>query len=279
MAAGSAAGLVAGLVVGPVQPGAAAAQPAGLPTAIGALGDSITRGFNACGFYVDCLGRSWSTGDDPDVGSHRQRLKLAQGGAVDMYSTNVAQTGARAEALAGQARDALGRGARYVTIEIGANDACRHDVEAMTPVADYRRHVAAGLDVLAAEPEVRVFVASIPDLGRLWEVGHGSARVRYTWSKLRVCPSMLAAANSDAPADVGRRERVRQRVIAYNEVLAELCANFGSRCGFDGNAVFRTRFTRKELSPWDFFHPNARGQRRLAGVTWGAGLFGSSTGH
>jgi hypothetical protein len=47
-------------------PGAAAraASEDPLPRSMAALGDSISRGFDACGFYADCSFRSWSTGDD-----------------------------------------------------------------------------------------------------------------------------------------------------------------------------------------------------------------------
>ena len=44
---------------------AAAGRPTLLappPTSMASMGDSITRGFNACGFFVDCPSRSFSTG-------------------------------------------------------------------------------------------------------------------------------------------------------------------------------------------------------------------------
>lgn len=42
----------------------AVADPGPPPTSMASLGDSITRGFNACGWYVDCTSRSFSTGDN-----------------------------------------------------------------------------------------------------------------------------------------------------------------------------------------------------------------------
>lgn len=243
-----------------------------LPTSIASLGDSITRGFNACGFYVDCTRRSWSTGDDGDVHSHRRRL---QDGGVDLTrQTNLARSGARSDALAGQAASAVATGAQYVTIEIGANDACRRSEADMTPVEDYRRNIRAGLAVLREGlPSARVFVASLPDLRRLWEVGHGKWYVRKAWDKLDVCPSMLGRPGSNNPEDVDRRDRVRTRTMLYNEVLAEECAAYGPFCRFDDNAVFRTKFTRGQLSKWDFFHPSTAGQRLLAAITWESGFF------
>ena len=251
-------------------------QPAGpaaeLPRSIASLGDSITRGFNACGFYVDCTRRSWSTGDDGGVNSHR--LQLQHLGAPLSQQSNLARSGARSDALAGQATSAVRTGAQYITIEIGANDACRRSEAEMTSVEDYRRNIRAGLSVLREGlPSARVFVASIPDLRRLWAVGHGSWYVRKAWDKLDVCPSMLARSNSLEPEDVRRRDRVRTRTILYNEVLAQECAAYGPLCRFDDKAVFRTSFTRAQLSKWDFFHPSTSGQRLLATITWQSGFF------
>ena len=59
-------------VVGPAVPAQAEAAP--LPTSMASLGDSITRGFNACGWYVDCPSRSWSTGSSTNVNSHYLRV-------------------------------------------------------------------------------------------------------------------------------------------------------------------------------------------------------------
>lgn len=253
-------------------PGAVAVEhPEPLPTSIVALGDSLTRGFNACGFYQDCPRRSWSTGSDGEVNSHQ--LQLERLGAT-VRQANVARSGARSNALAGQAAQAVEAGADYVTIEIGANDACGRSEDDMTSVRDFRRNIHAGLTVLReGAPGARIYVASIPDLRRLWALGHTSWYVRKVWAELGVCPSMLARSNSDDSADVQRRDRVRTRIIQFNKVLAEECSEYGHMCWFDRKAVFRASFTRDQLSKWDFFHPNRKGQRLLAEITWEDGFF------
>src|SRR5687768_10232023 len=58
------------LAMAAVLPSGTPAQAADRPTKMAALGDSITRGFNACGWYVDCPSRSWSTGSYSTVNSH-----------------------------------------------------------------------------------------------------------------------------------------------------------------------------------------------------------------
>jgi hypothetical protein len=245
--------------------------PAALPASIAALGDSITRGFNACGFYRDCPGRSWSTGDDGGVDSHRTRL--GAGGAL-VAEANLARTGAKAEALPRQAMAAVAMGAQYVTIEIGANDACRKTPDEMTSTVDYENHIREALNILhEGVPGAKVFIASVPDLRRLWTVGHTSWYVRKVWSRLGVCPSMLSNPGSLRQADVDRRNQVRVRTILYNESLERACSDYGSLCKFDDKAVFRTNFTRGQISKWDFFHPSEHGQWLLAEITWQHGFF------
>ena len=58
---------------------AAKASGAGaFPTSMSSLGDSITRGFNAAGWFTDWPSRSWSTGTSSSVDSHYARLRGAK---------------------------------------------------------------------------------------------------------------------------------------------------------------------------------------------------------
>jgi hypothetical protein len=111
-------------------------------------------------------------------------------------------------------------------------------------------------------------VASIPDVHQLWEVYHGDPVAEFVWDVADICQSLLSTARTDAD-----RELVRQRNIAFNQVLAEECATY-SRCRFDDNAVFETEFTRSDVSTLDYFHPSLTGQARLASITWGATWWG-----
>jgi lysophospholipase L1-like esterase len=238
-----------------------------VPSVMAALGDSISAGFNACGWYVVCTSRSWAAGDSREVNSHYVRLGMRGG------NRNFAVPGSTSADLAGQVRQAVAAGAGYVTVLIGAQDACVSSERKMTPVPVYRDRVARALWALKeGVPGVRVFVASIPDLRRLWQAGKGSVVARTFWAVGGICQAMLADPTSTARADVERRARVRARVMAYNEVLAELCARFGPTCRFDGGAVFSYPYTLKHISRWDFFHPNADGQRALAEITYKRGF-------
>lgn len=246
-----------------------------VPASMAALGDSVTRAYNTNGWYQDAPQNSWATGDDPGIKSQYQRI-LVKNPKIQGKSYNDAKTGAKSDALVGQAQSAVSQQADYVTILMGANDACTDSESAMTPVDQFGQRVTDALNTLQrGRPGVRVFIASIPDLGKLYDAGKGHLSARAAWSLLGVCKSMLAHPDSNNTADQQRRSRVRERVIAYNKKLDEACraANHAASgsCRFDGNAVFNANVTVDELSRWDYFHPNVAGQKQLADVTYRAG--------
>ncbi|MGH3649001.1 MAG: SGNH/GDSL hydrolase family protein [Micromonosporaceae bacterium] len=242
------------------------------PNSMAGLGDSITRAFNACGWYFDCTSRSWSTGSYSTVNSHYRRI-LAKNPAIYGKNHNDARSGAKMTDLAGQAGTAAGQGVEYVTIEMGANDACTSSESTMTAVATYRSQLDAALARLKSGlPNAKVFIASVPDIKRLWYIGKDNSDAVSTWNGFGICQSMLANPRSTAQADEDRRNRVRQRVIDFNTQLAQACTNYGANCRFDGNAVFNYPFVLSQVSTWDYFHPNVSGQAVLASTSYAAGF-------
>ncbi len=261
-------GLTCALVGGWALP--AAAQP--LPDSMAALGNSITRGFNACGWYVDCPERSWSAGTDTAVNSHYLRL-LDKNPGIEGNNYNLAESGATVADLASQAELAVQRSVDYVTVLVGANDACADTPAQMTPVSTFRDQLDEALETLKdGSPEAKLFIASIPDLKQLWEIGHTDPVAVSVWETGNICQSMLANPTSTAEEDVERRENVRQRIISYNQQLAQACADYGDNCRYDDGAVFGYDFTLDQVSGWDYFHPNTAGQKALAEVTYRAGF-------
>ncbi|MFJ5528785.1 SGNH/GDSL hydrolase family protein [Streptomyces sp. NPDC093261] len=235
------------------------------PDSIAAVGDSITRGFDACTVLSDCPQVSWATGSDTTVDSLAVRL-LGVTGAAER-SWNYAVTGARMADLPAQIAQAVPQKPELVTVMVGANDACRSTVSAMTPVAGFRKQFQTALDSLrAALPKTQVYVSSVPNLKRLWSQGRTSQLGKQVW-KLGICPSMLGDADALDARATQRRDAVQSRVEAYNRVLREVCAK-DRRCRFDGNAVFDYRFGTGQLSQWDWFHPSRDGQARLAEIAY-----------
>ena len=242
------------------------------PAIVAALGDSITRGFGLCAGWGDCPAASWATGTQAEVASHSARLGAAHGAVRSVH--NLAVSGATVSVLDAQARQAVAVGADYVTVLIGGNDACAHSEASMTPTRRFAERFGTALATLAdGLPEARILVVSIPDLHRLWLVGKDDERVVETWNRVGICQAMLANPTSTAIEDRRRRARVRDRVAAYNEVMAALCARH-DQCRWDGNAVFEQAFGLDAVSPRDYWHPSVDGQRRLAQVAWEAGFFG-----
>ncbi|MGW2960002.1 SGNH/GDSL hydrolase family protein [Streptomyces sp. NPDC001220] len=235
------------------------------PASIAAVGDSITRGFDACTVLSDCPEVSWATGTSDQVDSLAVRL-LGRTGAVD-HSWNYAETGARMADLSAQMAEAVARRPQLVTVMAGANDACRRSVRAMTSVAHFRTQFEDAMGTLRKSlPKTQVYVSSVPNLKRLWSQGRTNPLGKQIW-KLGICPSMLGDADDLTSVATLRRDRVQQRVEEYNKVLAEVCAK-DRRCRFDGGAVYEYRFGTDQLSHWDWFHPSTDGQSKLAAIAY-----------
>lgn len=234
------------------------------PASIAALGDSITVGFDACTVLSDCPEVSWATGTSPQVDSLARRLLDHPAG----HSWNLARTGALMSDLPGQVGAAAAHRPELVTVLIGANDACRSEVRAMTPAAAFRADFTRAMKKLRKTlPRTQVYVAAVPDLLRLWSEGRKNPLGKQVW-QLGICGSMLRDPDDLTERAAERREQVRDRVKAYNEALAEVCAE-DSLCRFDP-AVFDYRFTERQLSTWDWFHPGVRGQGELAEMAFRA---------
>jgi lysophospholipase L1-like esterase len=257
---------------------AGTAEATKVPRVMAALGDSITRGFNTSGPgcptgpSLDCPQNSWATGTNPEVDSVRERLDAISPQPLTAY--NDAVSGARAINLVSQAQAAAAQDPDFVLVEIGANDACA--LPSPTPTATFREQVREAFEVLvSANKQVYIQLMSIPDINNLrtifTEPPDPNAIGR--WQAFHVCQGLLAEPLSTAPADEERREAFRAQVIAYNEALAEVCAEF-KRCIWDDEAVFESGFTTADVATVantptaDYFHPSVSGQAKLAAAAW-----------
>lgn len=261
------------------------AQGIPAPRKMATLGDSITfatnpglpPGFPDClegeigGQYVQlCAEASWSFGSGggrylpshwnwirellPDPNPTRDRLMLAI-------------PGTKMSDLPRQAREAASEGVEYAVVLMGGNDACTDTVQQMTSVADFRRDFGQALQNYFVAEDRYMFVASVPNLRRLFDINRNNPYARTDWARRRYCESMLANPLSDEDEDVERRLTVLQRVIDYNAVIEELCALFAPNCATDGLAVFNFMFRQSHVSSLDYYHPSFLGQRLLAEIT------------
>ncbi len=235
------------------------------PASVAAVGDSITRGFDACAVLTDCPEVSWATGGSAQVDSLAVRL-LGRARAAER-SWNYAVTGARMADLPSQMGRAAARKPDLVAVMVGANDACRNSTAAMTSVTAFRAGFEDAMSTLRkSAPKAQVFVASVPNLKRLWSEGRTNPVGKQVW-KLGLCPSMLGDADALDAAATERRDTVAKRVQDYNKVLEQVCAK-DRHCRFDGGAVYEYRFGTDQLSHVDWFHPSVNGQARLAEIAY-----------
>lgn len=241
------------------------------PSSMAATGDSITRAYNVspAGAYVDNPEYSWSTGTA--ITSQYSLLQEADPG-VPIEAYNDARTGSRMSDLDRQMRLAAKQHAGYVTVLMGANDVCTPTIQSMTPTSRFEREFRRAMtDLTSADPTVKVFVSSIPDIHRVWELFHTDPNATATWRALRTCQSMLSASNSDQ-----QRQQVVAQEQADNAVLDSVCTTeFASWCLWDNSATYDAQFTTGDVSTVDYYHPSIAGQQALAYITWQASYWGS----
>jgi lysophospholipase L1-like esterase len=261
--------LLLSLAAALLAPVASAAPP--LPTSMAAIGDSITRATDVCCWYGDHPAQSWSTGGGSfdGISSHYERIRAVQP-AISGRNYNDARAGARMRDAPGQAQVAVGQGARYVTILMGGNDVCTSSISTMTSVADFRSQFTSTMNVLATglPPGSVVFVSSIPNVYQLWALFRTDPAAQLVWALAGICQSMLSPSNTEQD-----RQTVLAREQAFNQVLAEVCAQYAA-CRFDGLAVFNYAFTRGQVTKLDYFHPSLSGQAALASITWSRSWWG-----
>jgi lysophospholipase L1-like esterase len=258
--------LAVGLMVGLLAPVSAAAAPA-LPTSMAALGDSITRAYDVCCAYRDHPGQSWSTGGTwyDGITSHYERIKR-RNRAITGHAHNHAVTGAKMSAAAHQASAAAAQRAAYVTVLLGANDLCTSSPSTMTSTDTFKTQFRQAMATLKQQlPRARILVSSIPDIYQLWKVLHTNRVARTVWATVGICPSMLGATRTEA-----QRQQVVARQVAFNQILADTCHQYGANCRWDGGATYNYKFSASQVSVLDFFHPDLEGQAALARVTWAA---------
>ena len=237
------------------------------PSSMAALGDSITLGFGSCLVPTACPRNSWATGNGTLVNSHYKRI-LAANPAIRGNTHNFAATKATAADLTGQATAAVTAKVEYVTILIGANDACHGTIDSMTSVTAFRSKIDETLSTLAKGlPKARVLVVSLPDIYHLWEIAHTNRAAVKVWST-GICPALLTNPTSTAPVDVTRRAAFRARIDAYDSQLAAACTAHRAQCRYDNGAVHSTAFTLNMIDVVDFFHPNVSGQDAVAKASY-----------
>lgn len=244
---------------------------------IAALGDSITRAFNADG-PIDHPWNSWATGNSDDEGifkrgkvkSHAEMLSDLTGKSVHVH--NVARSGAKSEDLDRQVESLKGVKITYATLLIGANDLCAHTHPLASgkqaDMTKFSGHVESAIaKLILRNPEIKILLVSIPDMPRLQRLGQGTS-CQARWTTLGLCQNLL-------------RERISTEDLSLferqwhdaNDNLKSIATSHSD------NVLYNPRlaeypFEREHLSDIDCFHPNIVGQNLLSYQTWITGWWG-----
>jgi lysophospholipase L1-like esterase len=239
-----------------------------LPNSMAALGDSITIAYNTGSFpFTGAPQNSWSTGTNSTVNSMYLRFSRLNRRIVGKY-TNLGVSGAKVADLNAQAAKISSK-TEYVTILIGANDVCASSESTMTSTTAFQGSLTTALNTIKSRaPRAQIYIVSIPNIYRLWEVLKGSAGARSAWTTYQICQSMLANPTSTLQSDIDRRLRVSLRNQEFNNILKAVCESGAYACRFDNYGAYNTDFLVSDVSTRDYFHPSISGQAKLAAVAW-----------
>ena len=235
------------------------------PVSMAAIGDSISQAADVCCWYGNHPSNSWSTGGASwdGIRSHYERIRALNPGIAGR-NHNDSVSGARMNDGPRQAFKAVGQQVRYVTILLGGNDVCTSSPANMTPVATFRSQFRRTLHILKSglPRRARIFVASIPDVYRLWalyEMTTPPGRSG-TW-RTSVSPSCRRRGprRSDrwSGSATSTSTRCSPRSVRASRVAGSTTLPFST-----------IAFAREDVSKLDYFHPSLAGQADLAAVTW-----------
>lgn len=242
---------------------------AGPPRSIAAAGDSFNTGFAARANTGDNPDLSWSTGDDPRVGSIYDRLlPLAPG--IRGRRRLVARDGSEIAALPRQFARAADFHAQLITVQSGGNDVCdARDPSGVTSAASFRQFVEQAFGIARRRlPDARIFVTSLTDEAR-WN--DRSTTIPGNASKLSdgtLCDPIL---DSSGVPSAPRRSQIQAAERSYNAILRSVCAS-DPHCRYDTGAFFRLEYDREDIAPTNAFHPSLAGLRRMAATAWRTGF-------
>jgi hypothetical protein len=249
------------------------ARAAPIPVSkMAALGDGLTSAWDDGNKWE----RSWATGTETAVNSHRARLggtAAAQNLAVAGSRWNSGSSQGRFRGLVAQAR-VVDADTQYVAILTGSADVCRPNAatflrDGTTPRSEpngiprpvaYAGTIRLALQELRAKnADVKVLVASIPNWVQLTSAEFSAKPL------MNLCPLLFGTGG--VTADVSGFD---QRLRDLNSAAQAVCAEFPGNCAYDNGAVYRIDFSPSDLTAFDNFHLTASGEAKISAATWPA---------
>ena len=253
--------VILGLAVGPL------ARAQSEVFVMGALGDSVSTGFNSKN-WGNNLDLSWATGgrESNSVNSHYRRLARVLEEPV--AGINVAKAGSIAKDLQEQIDKLLEETQilSYVTVQIGANDVCHWNEDYQTNLDKFENHMNDAMDrLITTNPDLKVLMVAIPNMYHLHKIGSEN-QCQWKWDLFGMCSNLLSSDRSNE-----ERQAFQIRVDLANRTLKDI-ANRYENIKFDPS-LGNYKFSQDEISRKDCFHPSASGQELIAKMTWNSGWF------
>lgn len=232
---------------------------------LGALGDSITRGYDISALFKEDTDQSWSTGLANRESILNQLIRiLAPQVATQFQTRNFAVTGQSVNGsnslFQAEAQQMAAFAPQVVTIEIGANDICQGLADTTEKLALFQQNVSTAIDTLkkASRPPVLISVATVPNIYSLTQIPQLASQSICQNAWALACPNLATLTQAQFQA----------QWTAVNQALEAAAKAGGNQVVFDNYTVANTVFTTNDVSALDCFHPSATGQGKLANAVW-----------
>ncbi len=236
---------------------------------MGAIGDSITTGFDAK-TPLNNKSLSWSTGNNifGFVNSHYRRAVKKFSGPVVKY--NVAKVGSNSAGLAQQLTrltDKLkGRELDYLTVMSGANDVCWWPRDHKSYLDRYQANMRQTIETAKKlNPNVKITLVPIPNMLLLYELGKAKG-CSYRWRLFPMCDVLFFSQEESDRVAFG--ERLRD----LNDTLHGLADEYSDNVYF-AERVGTAKYVVEDISGIDCFHPSMTGQQKIAEDSWVGGWY------
>ena len=234
---------------------------------IGSIGDSISTAMNSNG-WGNRKQNNWSTGTtrNRNLRSHFHKLQQLFQKKVEPY--NFAVAGATSYDIASQVGKLLPYNPDYVTILIGANDACHWKKDYHKQLNEFKKNINNAVKrLIAHNPQVKLLLVPIPNMYHLWKTVHQKGSCQMRWNLFNVCSNLL-----DSDRTEKERLAFQQRIVFANDYLEEIANNHLQHIRFN-RSIANHHFKWEHVSPRDCFHPSVTGQNVISQLTWEADWF------
>lgn len=217
------------------------------------------------------------------VKSHLYRLKK-QNPKIDIRSRNFSLSNAKTENVLNKQIWKMHKWSRrtlkqnfpdYVTLFAGNNDLCAERFKDITPISIFEDQMRESIEtMLIHSPNTKVLVVAIPRINKLPDIVGDMAYINLGkkkfmtcnqfWKHIQFCPVI------NSPKSEKIKQMTAQKIVEYNQTMRTITEDyqqrFGDRIRF-ADEMFNHDFEKEDISV-DCFHPNIRGQNKIADSTW-----------